>query len=159
MGLFKTLSRLVKAKSEEKAEQIESKNVIAFSKQDIADMEQKLREATRTVGMISGRIATLDEQIKEKNSFFDTKMANAKALKELGATDPKKMDLARSEFESAKNAEKEIEALTDAKTQQEELYKVHISILGCSWFIWFDGIYSAKANTRHSQNIYLVSAP
>ena len=118
MGLFKTLLKLGKAKSDEAAENIENKNMVSFAKQDITNMEEDLRKARLGLGTVKAKVMGLERDIKAKNQEITERTATVKQLKEAG-----KVELAKKIWEVVAGLKDEVVVLEGSLTQFQTNYK------------------------------------
>ena len=117
-NLFKSLFGLAKAKQSEAAEAIEDKNRVSFAKQDIEEVEKKLRESRVAVGNIKGRVMGLEREVKEKKDEAADRETKAKALKEAGKT-----DLAKQQWNIRCELIDEVETLKISLSQLKKTYE------------------------------------
>ena len=112
MGLFKTLIKFGKAKSDDAAEKIESENAVSFAKQDIAAMEEDLRKARLGLGTVKAKVMGLERDIKQKNDEITARTATVKELK---AAD--KVELAKKNWSIVSGLKDEVSLLETSLTQ------------------------------------------
>lgn len=122
MALFKALGGWLKAKDREAAEAIENQNLTEFAKNDLEAMQGELRKVTQNLGSIKGRTKTMEDEIKEKKTEIKDRTAKAE---QLIAAD--KEELAAKQCAIIETMQAEVEALTDALKQQQQLYNTQVT--------------------------------
>jgi len=122
MGLkiLGALGNMFKAADANAAEKIEEANLTDFAKLDLEKMRTELQKVTRNLGEIKGRLMTMKDDIADKKKESKDRMAKAEQL--LASEAKNAEELAQAQCAKSESLDAEIEALTTALKQQEQLY-------------------------------------
>lgn len=120
-NIFKNMGRAADAKAQEKADEIESANSVAFGKQDIAKMNVELGKVNENIGTLKGEIAVNEDKIKGIRAEIKKHESDAAALAEDNEA------LALKHCEAAERLEGQLEPLTMALDVQKETLAEQIS--------------------------------